>query len=146
MTKPLIRRPSSHNRRQFLSGLACAIPVAAFGRTDKAAAVMVPAPAGERELDVDQLDSAIRLLQREVSIDLHSHPGAFFFNGIDTPEDPAIAAMANAAGFEDRTIADMLAGGLSTAVISTVSDAPLIGAGSQGLYAHREFQPGEAYA
>ncbi len=82
-----------------------------------------------------------------MSVDLHCHPGMFFFDGMETPEDPLLAQMASTAGFAARTIADMRAGGLSAALFTTVADIRLIGASeTAGLFARREFEPGEAYA
>lgn len=102
-------------------------------------------PPGASPLEADRLAWALQFLEQEVSVDLHCHPGAFFFNGFSDVH-PSISAMRDAAGFEARTIADMIAGGLSTALVATVADGPLIAANSQGLYARREFRPGEAYA
>jgi membrane dipeptidase len=69
----------------------------------------------------------------------------FFFQGFE-PEDPALQKMAAVACFEQRTVADMNAGRLSLALFATVADLRLIGASEKGLYARREFEPGEAYA
>lgn len=146
---------SASTRRRILKGLAATAPLALLSGCNRdpavvpkqaPAGVLIDPPAGEAALDSLQLGDAIELLGESISIDLHSHPGAFFFNGMATPEDPAIAAMSKGAGFEQRTMADMNAGGLSAAVFSTVADALLIGAGEGGLFARREFAPGEAYA
>ena len=146
------------SRRRLLGGMAAALPMTLLSGCNRSAEdatsasvsvaedLVVAPPPGEAALTTGKLADAIKLLNEEISIDLHSHPGAFFFKNAPLPEDPVIAAMAKGAGFEERTVADMQAGGLTAAVFSTVSDAPLIGAGPQGLFAHREFNPGEAYA
>jgi membrane dipeptidase len=77
---------------------------------------------------------------------VHCHPGLFFFEGMAMPEDPMIQKMASVGVFTERTVADMAAGQLSAALFATVADAKIIGFREYGLYAHREFEPGEAYA
>lgn len=101
-------------------------------------------PPGAEPATAEELAWARQFLSRQASIDLHCHPGMFFFEGM-TPEDPAVQKMASMAGFVDRRVADMEAGQLSAAMFSTVSDLNLIGFSEKGLYARREFQPGEAY-
>jgi|GEM_PF-220638 len=102
-------------------------------------------PPGMQALPADELAWASRLLADNLAIDSHCHPGMFFFEGTQ-PEDPMLAKMASAAGFEARTVADMAAGGCSAAFFATVADIHLIGAGKQGLFARREFMEGEAYS
>lgn len=101
-------------------------------------------PSGMEALPAEELAYASKLLAASTSIDVHCHPGMFFFEGTE-PEDPALQKMASMAGFQDRTVADMAAGGLSAALFATVADIRLIGAHKQGLFARREFAEGEAY-
>jgi membrane dipeptidase len=101
-------------------------------------------PVGMEALPVEELAYASKLLAASTSIDVHCHPGMFFFEGTE-PEDPMLQKMASVAGFQDRTVGDMAAGGLGAALFATVADIRLIGAGQQGLFARREFAEGEAY-
>jgi membrane dipeptidase len=115
---------------------------------EPAAAVPAPdvnIPPGMQTLPAEELAYASKLLAANIAIDSHCHPGMFFFEGTQ-PEDPMLAKMASAAGFEARTVADMAAGGCSAALFATVADIHLIGAGEQGLFARREFEEGEAYS
>jgi len=94
---------------------------------------------------VDELAWAQQFLTQQLSIDLHCHPGMFFFEGM-TPEDPTFQKMASIGVFKERAVADMAAGQLSAAMFSTVADVDLLGAKQSGLYARREYKPGEVYA
>lgn len=102
-------------------------------------------PAGAVPATVEELVWGQQFLTQQLSIDLHCHPGVFFFEGM-TPEDPTIQQMASNGVFMDRTVADMAAGQLSTAMFATVADVDLLGAKKGGLYARREYEPGEVYA
>ena len=101
-------------------------------------------PPGIEPATVDELAWGQQFLRQQLSIDLHCHPGIFFFEGM-TPEDPTIRKMASSGVFMERTVADMAAGQLSAAMFSTVADVDLLGANERGLYARREYEPGEAY-
>ena len=125
-------------------GVGCSQETSSVAPAAKLKLADIQVPPGAVALDEGQLTEALALLSNELSIDLHCHPGAFFFNGFNDVH-PSMAAMGETAGFEARTVADMAAGGLSAAMFATVADGPLIAAGKQGLYAHREFKPGEAY-
>jgi len=104
-------------------------------------------PPGTTALSAESESAARAILDQVISVDVHCHPGMFFFNGMEIPDDPLLGKMASIAGFEARTIADMNAGGLSAALFATVADIKLIGASeTAGLFARREFEPGEAYA
>lgn len=102
-------------------------------------------PPGASAMAEEELAWAGQFLARNPSIDLHCHPGMFFFQGM-TPEDPAVREMSAAGVFAERAVADMAAGQLSVGLFATVADLTLIGANEKGLYARREFKPGEAYA
>jgi len=102
-------------------------------------------PPGAAAVTEEELAWARQFLAQQASVDLHCHPGMFFFQGM-TPEDPMLQKMASMGVFTERTVADMAAGQLSAALFATVADINLIGAGEKGLYARREFEPGEAYA
>ncbi len=102
-------------------------------------------PPGSSPLTAAELAWAEQFLAQHISVDVHCHPGVFFFQGM-TPEDPMVQKMASMGVFENRTVADMAAGQLSAGLFAAVSDINLIGGNEQGLYARREFEPGEAYA
>lgn len=124
---------------------AAPVPEAAPEPTVTAPAVPdVNIPPGMQALPAEELAYARSLLAANTSIDIHCHPGMFFFEGTE-PEDPMLQKMASVAGFQARTVADMEAGGCSAALFATVADIRLIGANKMGLYARREFEEGEAY-
>jgi membrane dipeptidase len=167
---PTLNQPSlaetdiDERRRLLIGGLASAVSMALLSgckqeTSEKAAAIspaksepVIPAatvqdvtiPAGMEALPAKELAYAINMLAANISIDIHCHPGMFFFAGME-PDDPTLKKMASQSGFQSRTMADLSAGNCSAALFSTVSDIQLIGAGKQGLYAYREFKPGEAY-
>ncbi len=156
-------------RRMLLGGLAGAVATALFATAcksseeedaaAKAVATAKPEPAaapaaappdpltppGAEPLSAEESAWAEQFLARNFSVDVHCHPGMFFFLGL-SPEDPMLQKMASVGVFEKRTVADMAAGQLSAACFATVADISLIGAGKQGLFARREFEPGEAYS
>lgn len=156
-------------RRILLGGLAAAIGTALLTACKQESATPTPAPAptidkplktddlgtaavdlnippGMQALSPAEMQYARNFLTANISVDVHCHPGMFFFEGTE-PEDPMLQKMASMAGFQARTVGDMAAGGCSAALFATVADIRLIGAHKQGgLYAHREFKPGEAYA
>jgi membrane dipeptidase len=91
-----------------------------------------------------QLDAGVRFLQRHPSVDIHCHPGRFFLRDVAHPTK-TIAAYG--APFEDKVIGEMKAGRLSAGLFAAVADMSLLEfAPEKGLYATREFAPGEAYA
>ncbi len=158
---PIIDR----QRRMLLSGVAAAMAATLFSTASKSLPAgegseltpngpeLNPAttnpdpsiPPGAQIASDEELVWANKFLTRHISVDTHCHPGIFFSQGLES-EDPALQKMASAAGFEQRTVADMNAGQLSLALFATVSDLRLLGLNETGLYARREFEPGEAYA
>jgi membrane dipeptidase len=92
----------------------------------------------------EQLDAGKRFLRRHASVDVHCHPGRFFLRDVEHPS-PRIEAYG--APFEDKAIAEMEAGQLSAALFAGVSDMSLLEfKPDKGLFATREFEPGEAWA
>lgn len=164
LTPELLSAGIDTRRRMLLGGVAGAVATALLTscKSKDAAEVADPAvtpepeaaaptaapdvniPPGMQALPAEELAYASKLLADNIAIDVHCHPGMFFFEGTQ-PEDPMLAKMASAAGFEARTVADMAAGGCNAALFATVADIRLIGAGKQGLFARREFEEGEAY-
>ena len=164
------RNISNHRlqRRTLLGGVAGAVATALFTtacKSSKEETTIAKAPAapepkaappaatgqdpsvppGATPISAEELAWSEQFLARQISVDVHCHPGMFFFQGMK-PADPAVQKMASIAGFEKRTVEDMAAGQLSAALFATVSDIRLIGAGKTGLFATREFEPGEAWA
>jgi membrane dipeptidase len=91
-----------------------------------------------------QQDAGIRLLGRHPSVDVHCHPGRFFLRGVTNPT-PRITAYGEP--FEDRVVAEMRFGQLSGGLFAGVADMSLLEfSPDRGLYATREFRPGEAWA
>jgi len=102
-----------------------------------------PAPIGF-DVTPDELAQARVLLARHISVDAHAHPGRTF---VDDAEGLAglVWVYAKLGTFEERTIADMRAGGLTAAAFAAVSDFQVLGTEGEGLTARRDFAPGEAW-
>ena len=154
-------------RRRLLGGVSGAIATALFASACKPSNQQTPevpaetevlegvgpvalaadpsVPPGALPATTEQLAWGQQFLRQQLSIDLHCHPGVFFFEGM-TPEDPTIQKMAAGGVFMERAVADMAAGQLSASMFSTVADVDLLGAKPDGLYARRDYKPGEVYA
>lgn len=77
-------------------------------------------------------------------VDLHAHPGRCFLLGCEAG-DPLVAFLG--APVMGEAVADLIAGGVSVASFSTVSDLRVLGPDPERLLcALRPFEPGEAYA
>lgn len=132
----------SASRRTVLAGLAALIGSAAAGR-DSRWYDPGTTPLG-MALSEDQQDAGLRFLAHHPTVDVHCHPGRFFLHGI-TDASPRIASYGQP--FEARAIADMGVGQLSAALFAGVADMSLLEfAPDRGLYAARDFRPGEAWA
>jgi len=144
-------------RRLVLAGIAGAVATAMLPGCSGAAKTQPPSidttgikddgrgiPVGAALLSAEDMAWASQFLHENLSVDVHCHPGMFFFAGLKVV-DPSVARMAAASGFQARTVADMVAGQCSAGLFATVADLPLIGASKTGLYARREFKAGEAY-
>jgi membrane dipeptidase len=136
----------SLSRRNLMLGAGAAMAAfagsAAFGQTprwyDPAKGKLGMA------LSEAQLAAGIRFLARHPSVDVHCHPGRFFLHDVEHPS-PTVAAQGTP--FEGKVIEDMRAGGLSAGLFAGVADMSLLEFSPQkGLYATREFRPGEAFA
>jgi membrane dipeptidase len=91
-----------------------------------------------------ELDEARALIANVFSIDVHAHPGrSFVANAQNLGTSIKVFSMGGA--YEEDTVADMNAGGLTVASFSTVSDFQVLGLGDTGISAVREFEPGEAW-
>lgn len=94
--------------------------------------------------DTDWEARARVLLSRHSSVDIHSHPGRFFFKG-SGPLDPSIAPMMSTV--IPRTLAGMKQGQVTAAVFSTVGDLRSLTMIPPGaLLGNRPLAAGEAYA
>lgn len=92
-----------------------------------------------------ELDWARQFLAENMAIDAHAHPGRTFMRGAEHLSGKVFLASLLGT-FEDRTIAQMQAGGLTAAGFAAVSDIQALGLNGRMLEAVRSFEPGEAWA
>lgn len=123
------------SRRSLLAGAAA---LAASGCLPRSTA------GGLERTDVDARAQA--LLERITAADAHAHPGLTFLR--DAPPLPeSLRVIASGGPFEARAVEDMRAGGLALCAFAAVADLNVLDLSRErGLYAHREFEPGEAQA
>jgi len=131
-------------RRRVLTGVGVGVAVAAVGAGVYWVARPKPAPIGFA-VSPDELAAARALLARHPSFDAHAHPGRSFVDGAENLSG-LVWIYAKLGSFEDKTIADMRAGGLTAAAFAAVSDFQALGLEGEGLAAVRAFEPGEAWA
>ncbi|MEO8542407.1 MAG: membrane dipeptidase [Burkholderiaceae bacterium] len=129
-------------RRRVLTGLGAA--VLAVGGATWWVVRPKPAPIGFT-VSAQELAAARELLGRYPSVDAHAHPGRSFVDGAENLSG-LVWLYAKLGSFEDKTIADMRAGGLSAAAFAAVSDFQTLGLEGEGLTTVRAFEPGEALA
>jgi membrane dipeptidase len=138
------------SRRSVVRQLLSVAGIAALGiRTAGADAPRQPdddtAPLVDlgMELDPAQRAAGLAFLARHPTVDVHAHPGLFFFGPL-----PDRTAFQRGLGepFVDRALTDLHAGGVSAALFACVADAKLLERSGEMLHAGRGFQPGEAYA
>lgn len=131
------------NRRNLLAGGALVLAGGVgFGAYRLKHPALVPlgydfAPA--------ELERAKALLAVHPSIDAHAHPGRTFMRGAENISGLARAAVLLGT-FDERTVQDMKAGGLTAASFAAVSDFQTLAFVGEGLAAVRAFEPGEAWA
>lgn len=133
----------SITRRQILGGSAAIIAAAGLGiylKTKPKPIVLGFEP------DPDILQNAKALIAKVPSFDLHAHPGRTFVK--DAKGLKGVIRLYAARGtFEDKTIADMKAGGMNAAAFMIVSDFQILSlVKGKGLIPTREFDHGEAWA
>jgi membrane dipeptidase len=95
-------------------------------------------------LSTTELIDATELISKVFSIDVHAHPGRSFVANAENL-GTSIKLFSAGGAYEEDTVADMNAGGLTMASFSTVSDFQVLGLGETGISAVREFEPGEAW-
>lgn len=93
----------------------------------------------------EELARARDFLKRNLVIDSHAHPGRGFLDGAEHLSGRLRLAQLMGS-FEERTIADMEAGGLTGSIFAAVGDLQTLGFTGEGLSAIRQFEPGEAWA
>lgn len=133
---------TAFSRRDILIGGAAAVSAARAG----AQAKWFDAPKQKlgMVLSEAELEAGRRFVERQVSVDIHAHPGRFFLENVTHPTK---AISSYGAPFEGRAVQEMRAGRLSAGLFAAVADMSLLEfSPEKGLYATREFAPGEAYA
>ncbi|RME16795.1 MAG: hypothetical protein D6801_04785 [Alphaproteobacteria bacterium] len=133
-------------RRKFLVGGGALLALGAAGYWFGLRPLAVPQPADVGfELSEEELAAARAFMAAHPIIDSHAHPGRTFLKSADKL-DPKLRLYRLIGGtFEDRTVADMRAGGVDGAIFNGVADVQLLTLGGGGLMARREFEPGEAW-
>ena len=96
-------------------------------------------------LSEEELAAALALMRESPVIDAHAHPGRTFVRGAENLTWK-LWAYKMLGTFEDRTAADMQAGGIWAAAFNGVADFQILSLGDGGLAAGRAFAPGEAWA
>jgi len=129
------------SRRKLLAGMAVGIAAAGTGAYFK----LKPQPVEVGfSLTADELAAAQRFLQTYPVIDCHAHPGRTFVR--DAQNLAWKMKLYSMTGtFEEATVSDMKAGGVSAAVFSGVADFQLLDLAGGAPGAVREFQEGESW-
>jgi len=128
------------NRRNFLVGSSVVV-LSGFGATYYM--LNKRAPLGF-EPTQSLIQRGEEFLSKNISIDIHAHPGRSFVAGAHGL-DLQMKVYAATSLFEERAIADMRKGGLTVASFATVSDFQVLGLSEKGIASSREFTPGEAW-
>lgn len=129
-------------KRQFITATGATLAVAAAG--GYALLRPRPAPIGFAA-SAGELAQARAFLASHISIDAHAHPGRTFMRGAEHVSGKLYLGTLLGT-FEDTTVRDMKAGGLSAAAFAAVSDFQSLGFKGEGLGEARAFEPGEAWA
>ena len=130
------------SRRKVLIGTAAVLAVG--GTVGWLKLRKKPVPIGF-DIEPEQMASARKFLSANPAIDMHAHPGRTFVKGA-TGLKGKMKLYAALGTFEDKTVADMQAGGVGAASFSTVSDFCVLGLQGEGLGTVREFDAGEAHS
>ncbi len=134
------------SRRVLVGGVAAgsAVGLGVAARRLREGVGSPPATVGFTLTD-DELQRAVRFLDRYPAIDTHAHPGRTFVRGAENLTWK-LRLYAMRGTFEGRTIAAMRAGQVAAACFCAVADFPTLDARGGGLVPVRDFAPGEAYA
>ncbi len=128
-------------RRKFLlTGTGALLAAGSYGWY----AFNKKAPIGF-DVDPETVQLGRAFLNENLSIDIHAHPGRSFVEDAENLSTK-LSLYAAMGSFEEKTIAKMLAGGLSMSSFSTVADFQLLDLSDNGLKSTREFEPGEAWS
>lgn len=103
-----------------------------------------PVPIGFPVSDAE-LAWAREFLAQNMAIDAHAHPGRTFMRGAEHLSGKVYLSSLLGT-YEEKTIAQMKAGGLTAAAFAAVSDIQALGLNGRMLEAVRAFEPGEAWA
>ncbi len=97
-------------------------------------------------IEADYLLRARRVLAANPAVDAHSHAGRFFMRGAQIWH-PSASFFAAQDGAEEKSLADMRAGGLGVACVAVVPDMRSLVLSPDGaLRASRALAPGECFA
>jgi len=127
------------SRRKVIAGIVSGVAVVGVG--GYFALKSKPVEIGFTLTD-EELAAAKRFLQTYPVIDSHAHPGLTFVRD-GTNLNWKMRLFGLMGTFEEDTVADMMAGGVSAAVFNGVADFQLLDLSDQGITATREFMPGE---
>jgi membrane dipeptidase len=133
---------NSLSRRQWMAG-SCVTLLGAAGVGAYLAKHPWPASIGF-DVTAQELAQARALLARHMSVDAHAHPGRTFVAGAENLSG-LVWVYAKLGTFEERTVADMRAGGLTAASFAAVSDFQVLATEGESLTSRRDFAPGEAW-
>jgi len=129
-----------HSRRWILgslTGLTCLAPLSAWAFQ----------ALNNSSYRPGHIAAGKAVVQKHISVDLHSHPGIFFVN-TEQPTDFEKTVMTKTGGtFVPKTMADMMDGGLTACVMSTVADMPILNVNMEKgkVFAARKFREGESW-
>jgi len=134
-------------RRKMLIGGGALVGLGAAGYWFGLRPILHPTPPGVGfSLSDDELAAARAFMAANPIVDSHAHPGRTFLKSAENLSLKIRIYKLLGGTFEDRTIADMRAGGVDGAMFNGVADIQLLTLGKTGLTPNREFEPGEAWA
>ena len=134
-------------RRKVIIGAGALVALGAAGYWFGLRPMLHPEPpeVGFSLTDAE-LAAAKAFMAANPIIDSHAHPGRTFLKSAENLSFKIRLYKMLGGTFEDRTIADMRAGGVDAAVFNGVADIQLLTLGDRGLTPDREFEPGEAWS
>jgi len=134
-------------RRKFLIGGGALIGLGAAGYWFGLRPILHPTPPEVGfTLTDSELAAARAFMAKNPIVDSHAHPGRTFLKSAENLSFKIKLYKLLGGTFEDRTTAEMHAGGVDGAVFNGVADIQLLTLGKSGLTPNRDFAPGEAWA